>query len=197
MAGRLKDGLDMLAKAHIVEPFSPVAARFANRFLWMNGNIEEAIAQAKTLRPGDRAANLAMIYASTGRFAEAADALAQSPNANSSEISTAIHLLRNGPQGKPPIQNLSAYPQAIDFLYLAAGSPEPVLARVLDNLELRVAAGFIGGEIAFLWHPAYAPVRKTERFKSFLQQAGYVEYWRARGWPEFCHPTTGEDFACE
>ena len=197
VAGRLKDGLDMLAKAHVVEPFSPVSARFADRFLWMNGKIEEAIAHAKALRPVDRAANLAMIYASIGRFAEAADALAHSPTANSPEVSEAVQLLRNGPQSKLPIQNLTAYPQAIDFLYLDAGLLNPVLARVLDNLELRVAAGFIGGEIAFLWHPAYAPVRKTERFKSFLRQAGYVDYWRVTGWPELCQPTVGEDFTCE
>jgi hypothetical protein len=24
-----------------------------------------------------------------------------------------------------------------------------------------------------------------------------VEYWRAKGWPQFCHPTTGDDFVCE
>jgi len=29
-----------------------------------------------------------------------------------------------------------------------------------------------------------------------MHKAGYVEYWRAKGWPEFCHPTTGDDFAC-
>ena len=26
---------------------------------------------------------------------------------------------------------------------------------------------------------------------------GYVEYWRAKGWPDLCHPTTGDDFACD
>jgi hypothetical protein len=39
-------------------------------------------------------------------------------------------------------------------------------------------------------------VRNTERFKTFARKAGLVEYWRAKGWPEFCHPTTGDDFVC-
>jgi hypothetical protein len=39
-------------------------------------------------------------------------------------------------------------------------------------------------------------VRKTERFKNHVRGLGLVEYWRANGWPEFCHPTTGDDFEC-
>jgi hypothetical protein len=51
-------------------------------------------------------------------------------------------------------------------------------------------------ETVWLWHPSYAPVRKTEGFKSFAREAGFVEYWRAKGWPDVCHPTTGDDFEC-
>jgi hypothetical protein len=40
-------------------------------------------------------------------------------------------------------------------------------------------------------------VRKTERFKALMRKAGLVDYWKARGWPDLCHPTTGDDFACE
>jgi hypothetical protein len=40
-------------------------------------------------------------------------------------------------------------------------------------------------------------VRKTDRYKAFIRKSGYVEYWRAKGWPDFCHPTTGDDFVCE
>jgi hypothetical protein len=39
-------------------------------------------------------------------------------------------------------------------------------------------------------------VRKTEPFKAYVRSIGLVEYWRAKGWPEFCHRTTGDDFAC-
>jgi hypothetical protein len=40
-------------------------------------------------------------------------------------------------------------------------------------------------------------VRKLERFKTFLHRSGLIEYWRAKGWPAFCRPTTGDDFICD
>jgi hypothetical protein len=30
-----------------------------------------------------------------------------------------------------------------------------------------------------------------------MRKAGLVDFWRARGWPEFCHPTAAEDFVCD
>jgi hypothetical protein len=48
-----------------------------------------------------------------------------------------------------------------------------------------------------LWSPQHAPIRKTERFKAFVRAAGFVDYWRAHGWPDLCRPTTGDDFVCE
>jgi hypothetical protein len=40
-------------------------------------------------------------------------------------------------------------------------------------------------------------LRKTERFKAYVRERGLVEYWRAKGWPEFCKPTTDDDFVCD
>jgi hypothetical protein len=54
-----------------------------------------------------------------------------------------------------------------------------------------------GGSNGTQWAPTYAAVRKTERFKQYIRDAGILTYWRAKGWPERCHPTTGDDFACE
>jgi hypothetical protein len=30
-----------------------------------------------------------------------------------------------------------------------------------------------------------------------MRKAGYVDYWKATGWPEFCRPTISDDFACD
>ena len=38
------------------------------------------------------------------------------------------------------------------------------------------------------WHPSYAAVRKSERFKTLMRANGLVDYWRARGWPNLCPP---------
>jgi len=45
--------------------------------------------------------------------------------------------------------------------------------------------------------PLYAPLRKTERFKTLMRRAGLVAYWRARGWPDLCRPVGPDDFICD
>ena len=40
-------------------------------------------------------------------------------------------------------------------------------------------------------------MRKTERFKDFVRKAGFVEYWRTRGWPDLCRPIGTDDFTCD
>jgi hypothetical protein len=76
---------------------------------------------------------------------------------------------------------------------LVLGEPE----RALDRYEENAAGGLYNlADISLLWHPSYAPVRKMERFKTFMRKANFVEYWRAKGWPEQCHPTTADDFEC-
>jgi len=68
---------------------------------------------------------------------------------------------------------------------------------VLEWYEESAAGNQYGSaDFSLLWHPSYAPARKTARFKTFVRKAGVVEYWRAKGWPEFCHPTAGDDFEC-
>jgi tetratricopeptide (TPR) repeat protein len=197
VAGLLKQGLPLLLKAYSVEPLHATAGGFAARTLWLTGNNDEAIVQAQTLASGSRATTLASIYASLGRFSEAADALTEAPDANSDVVMETIRLLRIAPGSTLPSRIPSTYPRAIDFLYLKAGAPEPVSRRILDNLESRLDAGLVGAEVAYIWHPAYSPMRKTERFKAFMRKAGYVDYWRAKVWPEFCRPTTADDFECE
>ena len=82
----------------------------------------------------------------------------------------------------------------LDFVYVYIGAPD----RVLDYCEGQLEAGYLVPiSNALLWHPTYAAVRKTERFKTFVRKAGMVEYWRAKGWPAQCHPVGADDFVCE
>jgi hypothetical protein len=61
-----------------------------------------------------------------------------------------------------------------------------VLTQVVDVLSQ-----------VFVWHPSYAPVRKTQQFKSYVRYWGVVDYWRARGWPDLCRPVGADDFVCD
>jgi TolB-like protein/Flp pilus assembly protein TadD len=47
-----------------------------------------------------------------------------------------------------------------------------------------------------MWHPELAPVRRDPRFKTLVQRVGLLDYWRAHGWPDACHPE-GDTFSCQ
>jgi hypothetical protein len=85
------------------------------------------------------------------------------------------------PQSLPSLDNLN-------WVFLYAGAPE----RVLDGLRLGLGARF--PEI--VWHPSFAPVRKTETFKAYVRKMHVLDFWRAKGGPPQCHPATGDDFEC-
>jgi hypothetical protein len=167
------------------------------RYLWVAGENDAAIAILESL-PADTpglAYDLAMIHASMGRNGEAADLLEASPPAgtDSEIVKEAVRRLRAAPADAASPQDL---PQlgSLDWVYLYTGAPE----RALDWHERNLSGGFPGGAaIAAIWHSSYAPLRRTERFKTYVRKLGLAEYWRKKGWPGFCHPTTGEDFACE
>jgi hypothetical protein len=80
-----------------------------------------------------------------------------------------------------------------DTLAIYLGFPE----RSLAAYERRAEMDYVQTLRSYVWHPIYAQVRKTERFKTLMRKVGLVDYWRAKGRPPQCHPTTGDDFVCE
>ena len=81
------------------------------------------------------------------------------------------------------------------FIYAYVGAPERVLDLTMKAIS---KSAYVGpGDNVYLWAPAYAPVRKTERFKAYVRAAGMVDYWRAKGWPDLCHPMGADDFVCD
>ena len=76
-------------------------------------------------------------------------------------------------------------------------------ASFFDDVDLanaaihRFAVDFSGGRLRSLWHPVFAPVRKTQGFKDVVRELGLVDYWRSSGdWGDFCHPLGATDFEC-
>jgi tetratricopeptide (TPR) repeat protein len=190
-AGRLKEALDFYEKGNAVDPFPNLSLATA-RFRWLNGHDDSAIALAKTLRPGNRAPMLALIYASMGRYGEAADALLEATEREPSDVARAARLLRQLPAKPAASEEIPELLAGLNILYIYLGAPE----RALQAYERAAEVGYINGDRGAVWHPAYAPIRKTEQFRALMRKVGYVDYWRARGWPEFCHPTTGDEFEC-
>jgi TolB-like protein/DNA-binding SARP family transcriptional activator len=191
MLGQVKAGLEIKRQLLAVEPFAPVYVGNAIPALWLDGQNEAAL----ELASGQGGSELAEIYASMGRYSEAADLVASLPiRAYPTELTVeAARLLRTAPAKARSAESLPTL-GSLGFIHLHIGAPE----RALEYYEGAVRDPFFNdhSRIAFIWHPSYAPVRKTERFKKFVRDARFVEYWRERGWPEFCRPVGADDFVC-
>jgi TolB-like protein/tetratricopeptide (TPR) repeat protein len=192
--GRINEAVKLSETAHSEDPLDPPIINGLARFRWLSGDNEGALAMAQNLRPAARGPLVAMILASEGRFREAADTLVESDNDPASPAAKAAELLRKAPAHIAPDQ-LPSLPADLQFVYLYVGAPERVMTAAQRQVDVGFLSNGIGG-LDRLWHPAYAPVRKTERFRQLVRKAGLVEYWRAKGWPPQCHPTTGDDFEC-
>jgi hypothetical protein len=136
---------------------------------------------------------LSVVYASAGRYAEAADALLAMRGSNlvrRQTVEDAARLLRTAPAKVSAPETLPAL-GGLSFVYAHIGMPE----RSLELPERLLALGNL--TTAMPWFPEMTPVRKSERFKTLMRNAGLVDYWRARGWPDLCRPLGAEDFECD
>jgi adenylate cyclase len=191
--GRIKQSLAMRDHLQAIEQSIINYTADTAEIIWLDGDTEKAVAMLQPFSPG-RTLELALVQASAGRYREAAAAVRDMPAANypAGMTAAAAKMLESAPAKAaspadlPRLGNLS-------FAYMHVGAPE----RVLEFYEDEVSGDYFQPISAtWFWHPTYAPVRKTERFKKVARDLGLVEYWRARGWPAQCHPAGPNDFAC-
>ena len=192
--GRVRESLAMRERLQAGEPFITNYTADTAEIYWLDGDTEKAVAMLQPFRPG-RTLELALVQAAAGRYREAAAAIREMPSTNypAGMSEAAARMLESAPaktaapEALPRIGNLS-------FAYMHVGAPE----RVLEFYEDEIAAGYFQPISAtWFWHPTYAAVRRTGRFKEVASGLGLVEYWRARGWPAQCRPAGTNDFACD
>lgn len=192
--GRIKESLALREHLQKGEPFITNYTADTAEIYWLDGATDKAVAMLQPFRPG-RTLELALVQASAGRYREAAAAIREMPTMNypAGMTEAAAKILESAPAqtttpaALPRIGNLS-------FAYMHVGAPE----RVLEFYEDEVTAGYFQPiSTTWFWHPTYAAVRKTERFKKVARGLGLVEYWGARGWPAQCRPVEGSDFSCD
>jgi len=192
--GRIKESLAMRERLQASEPFVTNYTADTAEIYWLDGDTEKALAMLQPFRPG-RTLELALIEAAAGRYREAAAAIREMPAANypAGMTEDAAKLLESAPaQAAAP----ASLPRlgSMSFAYMHVGAPE----RVLEYYEDEISAGYFQPISAtWFWHPTYAAVRRTERFKTVVRDLGLVDYWRARGWPAQCKPSGATDFSCE
>jgi hypothetical protein len=202
--GQVSDAMAVGRQLIALEPYVPKFNSGFSYIQWENGQNDAAIKILKpvvagSVVPPSAPQTLAMIYASMGRYSEAADVI----DANAGNMRQpfqdlnrmAASLLRQAPTKRASPESIPRF-RILSWLHLYVGDPQ----RSLEYYEDSVNSGEIGGSAGdngLLWHPSYALVRKTERFKAYVRSAGLVEYWRAKGWPEFCRPVGANDFTCD
>jgi hypothetical protein len=167
----------------------------------LNGQSEAAIALLESLPAisSDLRRNhgLARAYAAAGRYTDAADIVllsaARTRDAQFRKfLEDAAGFLRAAPKPGAVLPYSPVFVGEWNFIYATSGAFD----GVMDYAEYQVAIGYPQDTYRILWAPEMAPLRKTERFKTHMRKAGLVDYWKARGWPDLCHPTTGDDFEC-
>jgi TolB-like protein len=197
--GRVKEALRVYQQALALDPQSPTPENRVAIALLADGQANAVIAmlEGRPLRSGVTRSQLAQAYAVAGQFDKAADTVLGPGGGGGGGISDrnaaeeAARHIRSAPTKVSDASALPGWHWYFDYVYGYVGAPE----RLLDYPERAMQAG---EPVFAVWFSRnYAPARKTERFKALVREAGLVDYWKARGWPDLCRPTTGDDFECE
>jgi tetratricopeptide (TPR) repeat protein len=191
--GRVKESIAMREHLQGIEQSIINYTADTAEILWLDGETDKAIAMLEPFRPG-RTLELAIIQAASGRYRESATLIREMPQANypSGMAEAAAKLLETAPAKAAAPANLPKLGN-LGFAFMHVGAPE----RVLEFYEAEISGNYYQPiSTTWFWHPSYAAVRKTERFKKLVRDLGLVEYWRARGWPAQCHPVGANDFTC-
>jgi hypothetical protein len=78
-------------------------------------------------------------------------------------------------------------------LWLAGGGEEALKAGIEHWTDVKRDIPMW----ATSWNdPLMEQLRNTEWYKMLMVRTGLVDYWRERGWPDYCQPTSEYDFQC-
>ncbi len=179
------------------EPFVPQYNLQASDVLWAMGQNDAALKILEPMKSDPRGdLVLAKVYATAGRKAQAADTIRAIPASDQyprQTLDDAARLLQSAPGMGGASKALPTFEGQLNFIYLFVGAED----RYLEEAERQLQAGLDAGLFRDPWAPSSASLRKTERFKAFARQTGWVDYWRARGWPDACQTVGANDFACK
>ena len=200
--GRFKEALRVRQQLIALEPLVQAYRSFAAEITRMSGRNADAITMFEAIQ-GEGALRyirdvyLAQAYAAAGRYNDAADAVLTIPQervpVSRKSVEEAARLLRTAPQNARASAALPALEGELGFVYTHVGASE----RILEFPERLAQVGAAAlGSILF-WPPESAAIRKTQRFKTLIRNAGLLDYWRAKGWPDLCHPVGTDDFVCD
>ena len=134
-----------------------------------------------------------MVYLANGRLDKAATAWTDGLRARGRDAGIVNRVVRatEHPDVLPAtLEELEALiPQARPALEPAAAL---LLLRQYETfLDLVENDGFMD-----LWSPLARPVRQLPAFRQVVAEAGMLDYWKVRGWPDLCKPADN-GFVCD
>lgn len=191
--GRVREAVRVLERARAEEPLLPSVAQYLALARTIDGDYSAAFAEIDRglaledpdmpfLRSGIAIAlnmrDRAQIHARIGAL-PSSERRGLSPYVDAPEGAAAA-IRREASTANPPMKT--------GLAFWAAYFHEPELALELWTEGTRTPDA--------LWQPLMHEVRTLPAFKNVVRELGLVDYWRAYGWPDFCHPIDGEDFAC-
>ena len=198
--GRLKQALNVRQELVSLEPYVLNYKISEGVLMCLTGDSDGAIRVYRKLQvaggmKASRNINLAIAFAATEQYEQAAQALLEIPPtglafsaAGNSQAAAIIR--KNSATSTKTAPNSSADIATYAWVYAFAGAPERYLDD-LEQVEQWVPA------YATVWLPAFADMRKTKSFKKFIRKIGLIDYWRATSWPDLCHPIGISDVACQ
>jgi tetratricopeptide (TPR) repeat protein len=202
--GYLKESWTVRERVNLLEPLIPLYNRHRGELLLTLGMTDAGLSELQRLDSVRNVNTPTVLFlwtalAEKGRFMEATDALLRGgPSPLTSGpftqplIDAAAQVMRAAANKSHPPAQLPAFYSELFFVYAYASKPE----RMLEWPETAMKQGDYR-PMSFVWWPTPSSVRKTERFKTLVRNAGLVDYWKARGWPDLCKPAGANDFACE
>jgi tetratricopeptide (TPR) repeat protein len=203
--GYLKEAVEVRDRQHLLEPLVLIYNFLRAETLAANGMVEQALRDWLAVAPKNSAGQPAgrrlilPAYAQRGRFDQAITRLSGADvvggNAgvgvegavDRAQADAAVRVLRAVANKTAPPTQLPAFDGEMLWVYAYTSMPE----RMLDFFERPRATK------RYVWWPMPSSLRKTERFKTFMRNAGFVDIWRMRGWPDRCRPVGTDDFVCE
>jgi TolB-like protein/Tfp pilus assembly protein PilF len=195
--GRWELSAQAIERAVELEPLNPFYHAISGIALWHLRDYEHAIEsmrRALGLDPGltDFHVEYVGLLLDAGRVADAAAYVegcdACEPKQREFMRSAIRHIRR--PEGRFEYGDTLRYTFGdYVFRYLIGGE-----SSVLDALERAAAAG----ELVPLSinSQAIAATRHSPRYRALVTKVGLEDYWRARGWPQFCQPVGAVQFDC-
>jgi adenylate cyclase len=197
--GEVKESIRMREGLQALEPFVVNYVADTAEIIWLDSDDpkanDTAIRMLNDFRP-NRTMELAQVQASLGQFKQAAATLREmNPNTYAPGVlEAAAKLLESAPT---KVTDPASLPRLniLGWVYLYVGAPE----RVMEYYENNLAAGYFQPiSTTWFWHPSYAPLRKSERFKEFARHIGLVDVWKRVGWPDQCEGNDYDDkFVCQ